>query len=967
MAQKNAYRTYLPLLLLIVCWLPASTATAQPITLNRMPVSVVNNPGFDLYDLRRPALSLTGFDNTEPGYNAAHGLGLKQVLELVYNDEDLLVSKVFDEIIETANTVQLDPYALDFGPDRRNRHDQNTNILQCRAFEALVTFVLERNGYDPESPDFGLRSHEEARDALLQALTNPPGGNLIYDGNQLLIDDFVRYPRSIGNVARAIDLYLALENAYYQFPEEADPEDLMNFPQRIAVFEQFAMALFTPEIVLTTKAVDVYIDEIDYLTEEEKAALLAILEQLPEGDNTVEEVESGNWSMKQRLGIGYGSLAMQAIPGSQEEALLMTLLPKALVSADLTSAELYDRFRHWNFMTYGGKRFWAESPYYFDFALEQVLPFWHALRANGLLGSAPDPFINPVFLNPIEWMADIVTPDGRFPGLDDGNKAHVRHCGLMRWKSGYGNADVGKKCAWIDDEVGGPGHRREILLSEIAIPRIPSSSVDEPAEFIGNAPGPLVPHVSEQQLVSRYASHYVLLNGEHGKSVDRGEGHEQPDQLHLLYYKEALSYLMDSGYTGAGTVDNSFWNHYYDHNAMTVGGGEGGLMPPELRILEVRKASEPDLMGEVDALYSQRYGKIRLLHGEQELRTGPEREYTSDYARDVLIIEDANPYLIDINRIRQTEPPEECQWNAFAMNYHVNSDNAYTPAGYTPSSQGFMRWSSIDGESGAYLHAFPMSVEFDLAPEYVQIVADNAMESQIGGIKIPVDIDRLTLTNPDWCEPFWSLATVFQAGVSQQVAGDRPEMIWNYDDEDITIRQGWVWPRDEATYDVFVARSVNQNLPVIAFNLRQANRNFPNLRMKLPTEAPYGFARVVSTPDGWEVDSEFQVHLEQIGGSDKTIADADLEGVPTEFALDAAYPNPFNPTTTIRYSIPEQARVRLAVYDMLGREVKLLVNEVREAGIYEVEFDAGSLATGTYLYRLETPAGSFVGRMILVK
>ena len=94
---------------------------------------------------------------------------------------------------------------------------------------------------------------------------------------------------------------------------------------------------------------------------------------------------------------------------------------------------------------------------------------------------------------------------------------------------------------------------------------------------------------------------------------------------------------------------------------------------------------------------------------------------------------------------------------------------------------------------------------------------------------------------------------------------------------------------------------------------------------------------------------------------------AEVQEVPTEFALESNYPNPFNPQTTIRFSVPESAQVRLIVYDVLGRQVRVLVDGTREAGTHEVVFEAGNLPSGTYLYRLETPAGSFVQTMQLVK
>ncbi len=75
-------------------------------------------------------------------------------------------------------------------------------------------------------------------------------------------------------------------------------------------------------------------------------------------------------------------------------------------------------------------------------------------------------------------------------------------------------------------------------------------------------------------------------------------------------------------------------------------------------------------------------------------------------------------------------------------------------------------------------------------------------------------------------------------------------------------------------------------------------------------------------------------------------------GVPRLFALEQNYPNPFNPTTTIRFSLPEMAKVRLSIYDALGREVKELVNERLAAGSYTYRWNASGFASGVYFYRI---------------
>jgi hypothetical protein len=78
---------------------------------------------------------------------------------------------------------------------------------------------------------------------------------------------------------------------------------------------------------------------------------------------------------------------------------------------------------------------------------------------------------------------------------------------------------------------------------------------------------------------------------------------------------------------------------------------------------------------------------------------------------------------------------------------------------------------------------------------------------------------------------------------------------------------------------------------------------------------------------------------------------------PTSYFLYQNYPNPFNPISDIRYQLSELGFVKLAVYDLLGREVSVLVNEKKPPGSYEVRFDGTGLASGVFFYRLQ--AGDF--------
>ena len=89
--------------------------------------------------------------------------------------------------------------------------------------------------------------------------------------------------------------------------------------------------------------------------------------------------------------------------------------------------------------------------------------------------------------------------------------------------------------------------------------------------------------------------------------------------------------------------------------------------------------------------------------------------------------------------------------------------------------------------------------------------------------------------------------------------------------------------------------------------------------------------------------------------------------VPVAVALDQNYPNPFNPSTQIRYTLDAAAPVRLAVYDVQGRLVRMLVDGVRPAGAHSVAFEAGTLPSGTYFYRLETPRQTYTRPLVLLR
>ncbi len=89
--------------------------------------------------------------------------------------------------------------------------------------------------------------------------------------------------------------------------------------------------------------------------------------------------------------------------------------------------------------------------------------------------------------------------------------------------------------------------------------------------------------------------------------------------------------------------------------------------------------------------------------------------------------------------------------------------------------------------------------------------------------------------------------------------------------------------------------------------------------------------------------------------------------IPDSYALQPAYPNPFNPATTISYALPQASLVQLNVYDLQGRLVAELVNGIRQPGYHQVTFEAQNLASGLYIYRIQADNFTAVKKMLLVK
>ncbi len=116
----------------------------------------------------------------------------------------------------------------------------------------------------------------------------------------------------------------------------------------------------------------------------------------------------------------------------------------------------------------------------------------------------------------------------------------------------------------------------------------------------------------------------------------------------------------------------------------------------------------------------------------------------------------------------------------------------------------------------------------------------------------------------------------------------------------------------------------------------------------------------------FEADYDAFVHV-MAQGYEVAVDDDEQDALPGEFAIQSIYPNPFNPVTTIHYSLPELSHVKLTVFDLLGREVTTLVNGELQPGQYSAVFDGTNMASGLYFVQMQAGDFSAIERMVLMK
>jgi hypothetical protein len=187
--------------------------------------------------------------------------------------------------------------------------------------------------------------------------------------------------------------------------------------------------------------------------------------------------------------------------------------------------------------------------------------------------------------------------------------------------------------------------------------------------------------------------------------------------------------------------------------------------------------------------------------------------------------------------------------------------------------------------------------------------------------------------------------------------GGRVRVKWNISENtagggDYTLQFGWVNSLEETAF-----RADRANNARIFYMADTTEAGTGNYTTQFITQ-PYTVSRAGITTLGPFAVGRFR---------DVTGIAGQTENVPAEFRLSQNYPNPFNPTTTINYFIAKESFVQLKIYDILGREIKTLVNEQMPAGKHSVRFDATDLSSGIYFYQIKAGDFSQSKKMILIR
>jgi|GEM_PF-1783364 len=247
----------------------------------------------------------------------------------------------------------------------------------------------------------------------------------------------------------------------------------------------------------------------------------------------------------------------------------------------------------------------------------------------------------------------------------------------------------------------------------------------------------------------------------------------------------------------------------------------------------------------------------------------------------------------------------------------------------------------------------PMHVKFDqtaITDTFVQVPADSLMYGadyfwRVGAIK--------EAGTSNWSD-VWNFSTLGPPEVSPTLV--TPEDSASVSED--TVKFVWDAVEGATMYQLVMAKDAE--FTEIVLNDSGVTET-ETVARDLEADQEYYWKVRAANEAGWGPYSDTRMFVGNTVGIDRD------NGIPKVFALYQNYPNPFNPVTTIRYDLPKQTDVKIVIYDILGKQVDVLVNKEQAAGRYSIQYDGSRLSSGMYFYRIQAPDFTKVEKMILLK
>ena len=664
-----------------------------------------------------------------------------------------------------------------------------------------------------------------------------------------------------------------------------------------------------------------------------------------------------NWHIRAYGGLGLAALALSEYPHGQGTPQEWADRALAMVTKSL------------DFQIEGRDGGYAEGPFYSRYAADVYLPYLFALKNRTGL----DLFAGPKLEKMHDWSLNLRLPNGRRPNIDDSHldDFYGHYLAAVQTNGGVHRWD------WENNERG----LYVRPFAEMDAIALYDDSV--PAQEPTHGPSVFMPGAGDAVFRSDWsaAATYLLLRGENGPARERGFAHEHPDGTSFVLYAAGEMLALDAGYINFDNRDKV--NKGRDHNVVLID-GQG----PPRRVLPVLGTVGDRNDAFIEAFFTSTagdYAEVRTAYRGVELRR---RVFFAD-----------RQYFLVADEIDDPGRRHTYEWR-------LHGNGGGTSGGVYARAGNLARWTREKAELLAFLpdQAGRVALEsealhsFDYRREQTHAVLQVQQEGVDGrylAVLYPRAIGEAEPAFATAAAQGAEAAVVALAGARDLAwlrSGNASEAIVSGPDARLSsdARFGYVryvagqlarFAAQDATYLLADGEPVFRASQVIDVSMERDDFTgfvrgpSAGYQLKIPHAGnEWSAARFLGGAwQGTAVEGDLLV-LELAGEGTLTLrSDPHVEASkgarprPERYALHPNAPNPFNPTTKIRFDLPAFSWVQLTVYNVLGQQVERLVERPLPAGRHVVEWDATGYRSGLYFYALKADSYRAQRKMLLLR